>query len=560
MSDLLMPSAFQPPSDPADIPAWLLEQEEEIARITVRALDQIIERSLTAFVSTLTAAGDLSAFDGIPNQWSTFVRSTLSDRLGGLFLSGGVSAWIQSPLTEILPDSTIEAWTSVINEQAVAYSATATNRLTGPVSDSIWNDLKQKVTSAIQTGKSTEALTEEIRLMGEFSRYRAETIARTEANGAYNAGNYQSAQALGDVGPVEKYWISTGDDRTRPSHREADGQTKPFAQPFIIGGSEMLYPHDPAGPAKEVINCRCVVGYLYPGMERPDGSIVPETPNDQQATATVSTQETLAIPVSPYGRGINGTQTFSDLVQIPEGQRGRLGERSVVMKETVSKLNQLHGLPAVTDDIFIRLGGKADLKGGHFTPATRGPRPKRTRGMSVSEWNQKVAEYNSRTPRAEIRINDFDIDKQASDLTHELGHAVDWDGPRGFRSRRAWTSDESKNLLAKYGKDWMDHADEIVDEETRLFVTLGREARNAQSIKDFFSATKAPIDYRQYFTSLEEVWARSYAQWVAEVADDPRLAEAMKKSKDKNFQFSDEEFARIRPLIEGILRVRGLMK
>lgn len=276
MSDSLKPSAFQPPSDPAEIPAWLLEQEERIARITVRALDQIIERSLSAFISSLTAAGDMSAFDGIPGQWRSFVEEILADRLGGLYLSGGISAWLQSPLTEALPEETILAWTSIINEQAVSYSSVATNRLTGPVSDSIWNDLRLKVTKAIQTGQSTEKLAEEIRTMGEFSRYRAETIARTEANGAYNAGNFQSAQTLGSVGPVEKYWISTADDRTRPSHREADGQTRAFADPFLIGGSEMLYPHDPAGPASEIVNCRCVIAFLYPGMERPDGSIVPE--------------------------------------------------------------------------------------------------------------------------------------------------------------------------------------------------------------------------------------------------------------------------------------------
>jgi SPP1 gp7 family putative phage head morphogenesis protein len=271
-----MPSAYTPPSDPRKIPGWLLEREEEIARATVRALSRIIERSLKAFITSLTAAGDMSAFDGIPGEWSAYVRRTLSDRLGGLYLSGGISAWIQAPGTDDLPLETIEGWLQVINNSAVIYSAEATNRLTGPVADSIWNDLRLKVSKAIESGMSTERLADEIRTMGEFSKYRAETIARTEANGAYNIGNYQSAQALGDVGPVEKYWISTSDDRTRPTHVEADGQIRAFADPFIVGGAEMLYPHDPAGPASEIVNCRCVMALLYPGMERPDGTIVPE--------------------------------------------------------------------------------------------------------------------------------------------------------------------------------------------------------------------------------------------------------------------------------------------
>jgi SPP1 gp7 family putative phage head morphogenesis protein len=281
-----MLSAYEPPSNPADLEAWLLEREEEIAKATVRALTRIIDRSLDAFVSSLTASGDMSAFDGIPGEWSAFVREDLADRLGGMYLSGGVSAWVQSPGTDALPDSTLNAWTDVVNDQAVQYATTATNRLTGPVADSIWNDLRQKVSNAVATGMSTEKLTEQVLLMGEFATYRAEMIARTEANGAYNNGNYQANQALGDVGPVEKYWIATGDDRTRPTHREADGQVRAFNAPFNVGSAEMLYPHDPAGPASEVVNCRCVVGYLYPGMDRPDGTTVP----DEQVTTSASPQ------------------------------------------------------------------------------------------------------------------------------------------------------------------------------------------------------------------------------------------------------------------------------
>lgn len=284
-----MLSDFEPPSDPEAIPTWLLAQEEAIAALVVLRLTAIIDESLTAFTATLTAAGDPSVFDSIPVEWSRFVNVELSDRLGGMYLSGGISAWIQAPGTEALPEATAAAWTDVVNQSAVSYAQTATNRLTGPVSDSIWNDLKLKVSKAIETGASTERLTAEILTMREFATYRAETIARTEVNGAYNAGTYESNQALGDVGPVEKYWIATGDDRTRQTHREADGQVRGFSDPFSVGGSEMLYPHDPAGPAKEIVNCRCVLGYLYPGMARPDGTIVPEAVAEPAPTTNTET-------------------------------------------------------------------------------------------------------------------------------------------------------------------------------------------------------------------------------------------------------------------------------
>jgi hypothetical protein len=33
-------------------------------------------------------------------------------------------------------------------------------------------------------------------------------------------------------------------------------------EPFTVGGASLMYPGDPAGPAEEVINCRCCVGFI----------------------------------------------------------------------------------------------------------------------------------------------------------------------------------------------------------------------------------------------------------------------------------------------------------
>ena len=62
------------------------------------------------------------------------------------------------------------------------------------------------------------------------------------------------------VQAYQKEWIASFDDRTRSSHSEA-GASDPvdYNQPFMVGGSFMMYPGDPAGPAAEVVNCRCSV-------------------------------------------------------------------------------------------------------------------------------------------------------------------------------------------------------------------------------------------------------------------------------------------------------------
>lgn len=79
---------------------------------------------------------------------------------------------------------------------------------------------------------------------------------------AVNAGALRAAQLeadeRGDVAPF-KVWISTMDDRTRPTHRDADQQRTLLSEPFRVGGAPLLFPGDPNGPADEVIQCRCTV-------------------------------------------------------------------------------------------------------------------------------------------------------------------------------------------------------------------------------------------------------------------------------------------------------------
>lgn len=156
----------------------------------------------------------------------------------------------------------------------------ATNRLRD-VGNTVWNDIRKKVSKSIAAGNSTEMLKQELEQLGRFSEYRADTIARTETSGAYINGNWNADQALGKYGPVEKVWVVVGDARTRPTHfavaESSRANPVPFDEPFTVGGVEMMYPHSPGAPAGEVVNCRCYYDSYYAGEQRPDGSIVGES-------------------------------------------------------------------------------------------------------------------------------------------------------------------------------------------------------------------------------------------------------------------------------------------
>jgi hypothetical protein len=561
-----MPLKFDSPRD--DNIRWLRSVEDEVAAFVSARLVKIAREATQKYWASLTApevitaAGDLAVFDIIPIRWTDFVTGELVETFGGIHVNGAVSTWIQAPTTAALPSSTAIEWASVVNTNAVNYAATASNRMIG-VGDRLWADISSKVSAGIESGDVRDRLVKTLQETTDLSRARAELVARTEVTAAYNAGNLEGALALGEFGPTEKVWITGLDDRVRPTHAAAEAQGAiPINDTWQVGMYQMRHPGDfNAGP-EEVCRCRCSMLELYPGDVRPNGTVVPEpvsrTPSSSQAQTSetpLTVDEPISVAAIRPGRA--SVRTLAETIKLPAASRGRVAERVEALTATTRLLDKLHGSTGVMPEIDVRLGGVAGRKGGHFATATRGSKPKRVRGESYEQRLAKVQEYNSRPARPEILINDFDIPKQMSDFTHEVGHAMDWDGNQ-FRSIRAWRSSEAQALQSKYRADWLNHVDEISDPETRLFLQLAREVREAESVATYLRG-KA-IDHRQYFTSIEEVWARSYAQFVAEVTTDPRLLSNISEMAAMGYQFSEAEFVRIKPLIEGILRTRGLIE
>lgn len=97
-------------------------------------------------------------------------------------------------------------------------------------------------------------------LVPSLSTYRSNLIARTETHGAANYGANAAAVETGLT--LQKEWVSAADERTRESHRLADGQIVGMDDAFDVGGSLLMYPGDPSGPADEIINCRCSISHL----------------------------------------------------------------------------------------------------------------------------------------------------------------------------------------------------------------------------------------------------------------------------------------------------------
>jgi hypothetical protein len=97
----------------------------------------------------------------------------------------------------------------------------------------------------------------------------AEALVRDGVNRTFGVATYSRAQqaqraAAATGGRLMKWWLTAEDDRVRPWHEDAGrryskAHAVPFAEPFLVGGEELMFPHDPRASVANTRFCRCVL-------------------------------------------------------------------------------------------------------------------------------------------------------------------------------------------------------------------------------------------------------------------------------------------------------------
>lgn len=124
------------------------------------------------------------------------------------------------------------------------------------------DSIKKSIESGIAGQKTPFEIIAEIGLEitdpGPFisTAKRAETVFRTETGSIQNiATSDRLTQSASHVPGLGHQWWWSGIGRVE--HAIANGQIRPVGVPFDVGGEKLLYPLDPAGSAKNTINCGC---------------------------------------------------------------------------------------------------------------------------------------------------------------------------------------------------------------------------------------------------------------------------------------------------------------
>lgn len=94
---------------------------------------------------------------------------------------------------------------------------------------------------------------------GVWDPGRISTMATTESVQALGFAQHEVAVQANLQ--MFKVWQAVVDERTRPTHLEANGQRQLLNDPFEVGGALLQWPADAGGPLSEIINCRCWEDY-----------------------------------------------------------------------------------------------------------------------------------------------------------------------------------------------------------------------------------------------------------------------------------------------------------
>ena len=132
------------------------------------------------------------------------------------------------------------------------------------ITETVGSAIAEQVTEAIQSGYATGQSVAQVsaaiqKSTDAISSVRADMLARSDLNGIANAGSLLAAQTSGAA--KSKSWLAVIDDRTRPDHVDADGQTVGLGDQFVVGGETCNAPGDPSLSWEQSANCRCTLVY-----------------------------------------------------------------------------------------------------------------------------------------------------------------------------------------------------------------------------------------------------------------------------------------------------------
>lgn len=195
---------------------------------------------------------------------ATFARQGLPQEARTAYGTANDPWWVTTYQQRLGPEEWWSPWLAGMLRYA---EKTAAQRVQH-IDDGTRTALNITLREGIAEGVSVPDLRDRIHAQyADFSKVRAERIARTEVLNSARAGAHESVVATGLADIVVKSWLHSGDDRVRSTHEEAQAANEriPFNDTFKVRSmrtgaiQELQFPGDSSlgADASNIINCRC---------------------------------------------------------------------------------------------------------------------------------------------------------------------------------------------------------------------------------------------------------------------------------------------------------------
>lgn len=218
-----------------------------------KRLAPMINRQFMDVASYIQAGGNSRDVDMVINQqkrkWLELFRIEY-DKISADFIKFGL--WSYEPilgLKSFNPESKSELGFLDRLRQITNIFRTTKNITTKIIKD------------GFDSGLTNNEIALKLRKTGRIaSKPRSMLIARTETHKLANQSTRQVALSFGVR--TEKKWKDAADERVRAWHKNVmNGKWIDTNDYFIVDGTMMLYPGDPAGGMQNNANCRCIALY-----------------------------------------------------------------------------------------------------------------------------------------------------------------------------------------------------------------------------------------------------------------------------------------------------------
>lgn len=234
-------------------------------------------RAEARYVSTLAAAYERAIIDAGIAASKQFVALTAAADWQPPPEGAALTALKLAALAEALNARATPTWRKIMLEVAKGPLATvgiawdvkhplmvgqieqAAQRTGARLGEAAQFTLRNTIADAYERGLDVRDTAALIRTsIRDAAPFQADMLARTDLNSLANGASKDAATL---TGMNFKTWVATFDDKTRPEHVDAHGQTVSINDPFDVGGEDADYPGDPALSDAMAANCRCTLAY-----------------------------------------------------------------------------------------------------------------------------------------------------------------------------------------------------------------------------------------------------------------------------------------------------------